>query len=51
VTTLDSMSKMIHQNAVAKRVLGTEYGGQSYNILPKQIAMIHSECSEVLEAI
>jgi len=51
VTTLDSMSKMIHQNAVAKGFWEPNTEGNHTIFYLKQIAMIHSECSEVLEAI
>jgi len=51
VTTLDSMSKMIHHNAVAKGFWEPNTEGNHTVFYLKQIAMIHSECSEVLEAI
>ena len=51
MTTLDSMSKMIHQNAVAKGFWEPNTEGNHTIFYLKQIAMIHSECSEVLEAI
>ena len=51
MTTLDSMSKMIHHNAVAKGFWELNTEGSHTIFYLKQIAMIHSECSEVLEAI
>jgi NTP pyrophosphatase (non-canonical NTP hydrolase) len=45
------MSKMIHQNAVAKGFWEPNTEGNHTIFYLKQIAMIHSECSEVLEAI
>jgi NTP pyrophosphatase (non-canonical NTP hydrolase) len=45
------MAKMIHQNAVAKGFWEPNTEGNHTIFYLKQIAMIHSECSEVLEAI
>tara|TARA_R110000822_G_scaffold119630_2_gene252689 strand:- start:698 stop:1027 length:330 start_codon:yes stop_codon:yes gene_type:complete len=49
--TLDSMSKMIHYNAVSKGFWEPNTEENHTIFYLKQIAMIHSECSEVLEAI
>ena len=51
MTTLDSMSKMIHHNAVAKGFWEPNTEENHTIFYLKQIAMINSECSEALEAI
>jgi NTP pyrophosphatase (non-canonical NTP hydrolase) len=48
---LDNMAKMIHKNAVEKGFWEPNTEGNHTIFYLKQIAMIHSECSEVLEAI
>lgn len=49
--TLDNMAKMIHKNAVEKGFWQPNTKDNHTIFYLKQIAMIHSECSEVLEAI
>lgn len=48
---LDNMAKMIHKNAVEKGFWEPNTEENHIIFYLKQIAMIHSECSEVLEAI
>lgn len=48
---LDNMAKMIHKNAVEKGFWEPNTKENHTIFYLKQIAMIHSECSEVLEAI
>jgi NTP pyrophosphatase (non-canonical NTP hydrolase) len=48
---LDNMAKMIHKNAVEKGFWEPNTEDNHTIFYLKQIAMIHSECSEVLEAI
>lgn len=48
---LDNMAKMIHKNAVEKGFWEPNTEDNHTVFYLKQIAMIHSECSEVLEAI
>jgi len=48
---LDNMAKMIHKNAVEKGFWEPNTEENHTIFYLKQIAMIHSECSEVLEAI
>lgn len=49
--TLDQWSKEIHDNAVEKGFWEPNTEENHTIFYLKQIAMIHSECSEVLEAI
>lgn len=49
--TLDQWSKEIHDNAVEKGFWEPNTEDNHTIFYLKQIAMIHSECSEVLEAI
>lgn len=48
---LDNMAKMIHNNAVEKGFWEPNTEENHTIFYLKQIAMIHSECSEALEAI
>lgn len=51
MTSLDTWAKEIHDNAVDKGFWEPNNNDTHIIFYLKQIAMIHSECSEVLEAI
>lgn len=49
--TLEDIGFVIHQNAVNKGFWDRFEGAEDVNFILKQLAMIHSEVSEVLEAV
>ena len=49
--SIEETQYQIHQNAKAKGFWNTFQGRRDINFILKQLAMIHSEVSEVLEAV
>ena len=51
MTNLDTTAKMLHGTAVAKGFWDSYDPEDSFTFYAKQLAMVHSEVTEVLEAI